>query len=185
MDQFTILALQQMLRANITDQETIDVRNKINHSLGIIAIQMCFPIFSVFHLKASGSCVTAPLCSHPCIAWSPVFSYFLLETIGGWLPIFHVQKEEGSMMPVLYSTRRKLWLIKLYCSTQGKFNLYTCSGAGHKMWEHRCNRDFLKLIFYSDLLSFPSQSAHAAWQHVHTRRHTHTHTHTVLSRLKL
>lgn len=33
MDQFTILPLQQMLRAikHITDQETIKVRNKINH----------------------------------------------------------------------------------------------------------------------------------------------------------
>lgn len=82
------------------------------------------------------------------------------------------------MMPVLYSISRKLWLIKMYCSTQGNLNLYTCSGTGHKMWAYQCNRDFLKLIFYSALLSFPSQPAHAARQHVHTHRHRHTYAHT-------
>lgn len=47
------------------------------------------------------------------------------------MPVFHVQKEKGIIIPVLHITKGKLWVIKTYCSMQGKFN--TNLETGHKL----------------------------------------------------
>lgn len=101
------------------------------------------------------------------------------------MPALRAQKEEDSMVPVLYITEGKPWLIKTYFSTQEKVSsFYMCPGKGHKpqgntaeAWDLPISEARPSWLLHSAFPSLSPRPAHAAGQATCTATQPHAQTH--------